>query len=299
MYVKSLMDRLHGLGEAMSLYGTRIALTLAVLIAGLLIVRWIDRIMRKALFRLMPARPIVTTICHAVYILMVMVVIAGAATEFGAQPINVLRFLSIVTLAAVGLIIFLRPFFPTMPFKVGNTIKAGDLLGVVEAITFLNTRLRTFDGKTFFLPNRKIVDEIVINYHLTPTRRVEINVDICYDQDLHKAKQLLESLMIKDPRVKDKPGPIVRFINLTGNAVELGGRCWTDNDKWWATRCDLIEKTKHRFDNAGIKFAFPQLQLHYRPNQDHFADASKSGRDATPIAGQETVKNVFTEEGAR
>jgi small conductance mechanosensitive channel len=284
MYVKSIMDRLQSLGEALTLYGTRIALTLAVLIAGLMIVRWIDKILRKALFRLMPARPFVTTICHAVYIIMVMVVIAGAATEFGAKPINVLRFLSIITLAAVGLVIFLRPFFPSMPFKVGNTIKAGDFLGIVENISFLNTRLRTFDGKIFFLPNRKIIDDIVINYHLTPTRRVEIDVDICYDQDLHKAKQVLESLMIEDPRVKDKPSPIVRFINLASNAVELGGRCWVDNDKWWATRCDLIEKTKHRFDNAEIKFAFPQMELHYHPNQDRLADPSSSGRTGVPVA---------------
>jgi small conductance mechanosensitive channel len=53
---------------------------------------------------------------------------------------------------------------PTLPFKVGNTIKAADLMGKVEAIRFLNTRLQTFDGKTFFVPNRKILDDIVINY---------------------------------------------------------------------------------------------------------------------------------------
>jgi small conductance mechanosensitive channel len=124
-----------------------------------------------------------------------MIVVAAAATEFGAKPINVLRFLSIIALVIIGLIIFLRPFFPSMPFKIGNTIKTAGLLGKVEGLTFLNTRLRTFDGKTFFVPNRKIINDIVINYHLTPTRRVEIDVGICYDQDLQKAKQVLEAVM--------------------------------------------------------------------------------------------------------
>jgi small conductance mechanosensitive channel len=277
------MERLQSLGDAMTIYGTRIALTLAVLIAGLLLVRWIDKILRRALFRIMPARPFVSTICHVAYILMVMIVIASAATEYGAAPLNVIRFLSIVALTALGLIIFLRPFFPTMPFKVGNTIKTGNLLGIVEAITFLNTRLRTFDGKIFFLPNRKIIDDVVINYHLTPTRRVEINVDICYDQDLHKAKQVLESLMIEDPRVKDKPSPIVRFINLASNAVELGGRCWVDNEQWWTTRCDLIERTKHRFDNEGIQFAFPQLVLHHHSDRSRDGDCDGDGRRSASV----------------
>lgn len=273
MYMQSVIARLQSLGDALSQHGTRVALSLAVLIAGLFLIRWIDKYLRKSLHRLIPAKGFVTTLCHAVYILMVMVVIAASATEFGARPINVLRFLSIVALATIGLIIFLRPFFPSMPFKVGNTIKAGELLGIVEGITFLNTRLRTFDGKTFFLPNRKIIDDILINYHLTPNRRVEINVGICYDQDLHKAKQVLEALMIEDARVKTKPSPMVRVLNLASNCVELGGRCWVENKDWWGTRCDMMEKTKHYFDREGIQFAFPQLELHYNPDRSLIADS--------------------------
>lgn len=280
MYVQSIMDRLQSLGEVMTQHGTRIALSLAVLIAGLILIRWIDNCLRNGLHRLMPGTPYVSTFCHTVYTIMVMIVIAVAATEFGAKPINVIRFLSIIALTAVGLIIFLRPFFPTMPFKVGNIIKAGDLLGIVEGITFLNTRLMTYDGKTIFVPNRKIVNDFVINYHLTPTRRVKIDVGICYDQDLQKAKQVLAALMIEDPRVKTTPNPVVRVLNLASSSVELGGRCWVENDDWWVTRCDLMEKTKHQFDREGIQFAFPQLELHYDPDPAraaNYRDASRTG----------------------
>ena len=283
MYVKSVMDRLQTLGEAMTQYGTRIALTLVVLLAGLIVVRWIDKMLRKVLFRLMPASPVVNTIGHIVYVLMVMAVIAGAATEYGATPLNVLRFLSIVGLTALGLIIFLRPFFPTMPFKVGNTIKTCDQLGVVEGITFINTRLRTFDGKTFFVPNRKIISDLVINYHFSSTRRIKIDVGICYDQDLHKAKQVFESVMIEDPRVKAKPAPVVYTLNLASSSVELGGRCWVDNEDYWVTRCDLIEKTKHRFDYEGIQFAFPQLELHNHSDRARCDDYGEDGRNGAPI----------------
>ena len=150
-----------------------------------------------------------------------------------------------------------------MPFKVGNTIKAADLMGKVEAITFLNTRLRTFDGKTFFVPNRKILDDIVINYHYTHTRRIKIDVGIRYEQDLLQAKRVLESVMIEDARVKAKPGPAVYVLELASSNVELGGRCWVNNEDYWGTRCDLLEKTKTRFDQEGIQFAYPQLELHF------------------------------------
>lgn len=270
--------RLQHFGDFLSQYGTHMALSLAVLIAGMLLVRGIH----KGLLHLMPANRYGQIFSNAVYIILVMIVITAAFTEFGAKPINVFRFLGIITLAVLGLLIFLRPFFPSMPFKVGNTVKAGDLLGIVEGITFLNTRLRTFDGKTFFLPNRKIINEVVINYHVTPNRRVEINVGIQYDQDLLKAKQVLEALMIEGARVETNPSPVVHVLNLADSRVELGGRCWVENEKWWKTRCELLEKTKLRFDREGIKFAFPQLELHYNPGNTPVAHPGVCTQDGTP-----------------
>jgi small conductance mechanosensitive channel len=256
-----ILSRLQGLGEVMTQYGTHMALSLGVLIIGLLVVRWIDRGLRRT----MPRKPAVTIFCNIVYIVLVMVVISAAAVECGAKPVNVFRFLSIVSLVAIGLMVFLRPFLPSMPFKVGNTIKASDLLGKVEAITFLNTRLRTFDGKTFFVPNRKILHDVVINYHFTETRRAKVDVDICYDQDLVRAKQVLEAVMIEDPRVKTKPGPVVYVLELADSCIKLGGRCWLANEDYWVARCDLLEKIKLRFDQEGIQFAFPQMELHFNP----------------------------------
>jgi small conductance mechanosensitive channel len=49
-----------------------------------------------------------------------------------------------------------------------------------------------------------------------------------------------------------------------------------DNTNFWVTRCDLLEKTKLRFDSEGIQFAFPQLDLHI--NQD----GSRAGGSGYP-----------------
>ena len=260
------MNRLERIGETLSQHGTEMVLALGILILGLLAARWIDKGLRILMNRLLPTSKNVTAICNVIYVIMVVMVVMVAAVEFGAKPINMLRLLTIVALIAVGLIIFLRPFIPAMPFKVGNTVRAADLLGKVEAMTFLNTRLRTFDGKTFFVPNRKILDDVVINYHLYGTRRIKINIKIRYDQDLLHAKRTLEAVMVEDPRVKTKPGPAVYVLNLASNCVEIGGRCWVDKKSFWVARCDLMEKTKLRFDREGIRFAFPQLDLHLDPD---------------------------------
>lgn len=266
------MPRLAQFAEVLAEHGTQMALALAILILGLLSARLIDKGLRKGLNQLKPEARFVSVFCNIVYIAMVAIVVTVAAVEFGAHPVNMLRLLTIILLVAIGLFTFFRPFFPSLPFKVGNTVKFGDLLGKVEAITFLNTRLKTFDGKTFFVPNRIILNDIVINYHFTQTRRLKIDVSIHFDQDLLKAKRVLESVMVEDARVKTKPSPVVYALNLASSCVELGGRCWVDNEAYWVTRCELIEKIKLRFDREGIQFAIPQLELHYTPSHAKTAD---------------------------
>jgi small conductance mechanosensitive channel len=251
----------------MTEHGTQMALALGILIIGLLAARWIHNQLRQLTRKWYPESKLMPLMCNLLYIIIVVIVIMGAAVEFGAKPVNLLRLLTIILLSVTGIVIFLRPLIPTLPFKVGNTVKAGNLLGKVEAISFLNTRLRTFDGKTFFVPNRQILNDIVINYHFTQTRRVKIDVNIRYDQDLLKAKRTLEAVMTADPRVNAKPGPMVYVMNLASSCVELGGRCWVSNKDFWVARCDLLEKTKLRFDQEGIRFAFPQLSVHMESDQ--------------------------------
>jgi small conductance mechanosensitive channel len=249
-------------------HGVEMISAVGVLIIGLLAAKWINRALRRSLSRLNANATVVSVICNVVYVLMLIAVILVSAVEAGLQVKPIIRLCILFSMIIVGVIVFFRPFLPSLPFKVGNTVKIGDLLGKIEATTFLNTRLRTFDGKTFFVPNRQILNDIVINYHFSKARRIKIDVGIRYDQDLMKAKQVLESIMIEELRVKAKPGPVVNVLNLTNNCVELGARCWVDNMKYWQTKCDLVEKIKLRFDHEGIVIAFPQMDVHHYNRSD-------------------------------
>lgn len=266
--MENQINKLENIRDIMMLHGIELITAVAVLIIGILVARWIYKVLRRSLSRLTANATVVSVACNTIFVLMLVAVILVSAVEAGLQVKPIIRLFILFSMIVVGVIVIFRPFMPSLPFQVGNTVKIGDLLGKIEATTVLNTRLRTFDGKTFFVPNRQILNDVVINYHFSKNRRIKINVGIRYDQDLMKAKQVLESIMIEDPRVKDKPGPVVYVLNLTNNCVELGGRCWVDNMKYWVTKCDLLEKTKYRFDNEGIVIAFPQLDVNYYNKSD-------------------------------
>jgi len=185
------------------------------------------------------------------------------AIHMGLEPRPVVRFLAILTLASIGILMVFRPLIPSLPFVVGNTVKAADLLGKVEAITVINTRMKTFDGTTVFVPNRKILDDVVINYHFTPTRKIKLAINILYDEDLIKAKQIIETIMVEDPRVHPTPRPVVYVMSIDKGYVELSGRAWTNNLDRFVVNRELLEKIKLRFDQEGIALALPQMQVHY------------------------------------
>ena len=278
------------LESTMSLYGREVLIAFAIVVFGLILIKWINQGLKRFFLKLPISPAKGATIRNIIIVIMTAALISFAAIQIGLDARPVARFLAILTLGAIGMVVVFRPLIPSLPFKVGNTVKIGDLLGKIEATTILNTRLRTFDGKTFFVPNRKILDDIVINYHFSDSRRIKINVGIRYDQDLMRAKQVLESIMIEDPRVKPKPGPVVYVLNLTDNCVELGGRCWVDNMKYWVTKCDLLEKTKFRFDNEGIVIAFPQLDVNYYNKSESSVYAGQSRLQGHGESSESTVE---------
>ena len=271
-------------------HGVEMITAVGVLIIGLLAAKLINRALRRGLSRLTANATVVSVICNVVYVLMLVAVVLVSAVEAGLQVKPIIRLGILFSMIIVGVIVFFRPFLPSLPFKVGHTVKVGDLLGKIEATTFLNTQLKTFDGKTFFVPNRQIINDIVINYQLTKTRRIKVDVGIKYNQDLMKAKQVLESIMIEDPRVEVKPGPVVYVLKLTNNCVELGGRCWVNNSKYWATKCDLVEKTKLRFDHEGIVIAFPQMDVHYYNTSDVPGCTDRNRPQDDKVAFESTTK---------
>jgi small conductance mechanosensitive channel len=263
MDMENLLARINQLEATMVSYGHTVIVALVIVIAGLILIKWVNRGFKNAFNKMDIAPNKGSMVRNILCVLMFAAMIIFVAIVIGLEALPVIRFLSILAFIAIGMIIAFRPLFPSLPFKVGNTIKAGDLVGKVETTTALNTRLRTFDGATIYVPNRKILGDTVINYQVTPSRRLDLKVNIHFDQDLMKSKEIIEDIMTADRRVHTTPRPIVHVMSLDKGCVELQGRCWTDNLKRFVLNCELLEKTKLRFDQEGIKMAVPQMRVHH------------------------------------
>lgn len=253
----NLFDRLNHASGVLGQHGADMVQALLVLVIGLIALHWLMRQFKTLLDKTFDNRSRAATVLGSVYVLLLTIVLTATMVQLGMDSGSMIRIVVIISLIAVAVIILFRPYIPTLPFKVGHTVKVGDLLGKIEATSLVHTRIRSFDGKTIFIPNEKILREPLINYQVTPTRRIKINIPIRDIQDILKSKQLLENIMVADPRVEKKPArPVVYTINLVEGCVMLGARCWVKNKSFWAAQCELLEKMLLKLDREGVALAF-------------------------------------------
>lgn len=266
MQEETMISKYERLKQLLGLYGQDLAVGMLLLVVGLIVLHGFIRRFKAFLDDRKGGQWPVGKITAIVYFILLEIIVNVSLVVMGLDAETIVRFVVIISLSVVALVILLRPYFPVLPFRVGNVVLLDGLFGKVMAINLYHTQLKTFDGKAVFIPNTRILKNVVVNYHHTPGRRIKINVRIPYDEDLPRAKQTLEAIMIADPRVLKAPRPQVWTLDVESGSVGLGARCWADNAKYWLTRCELTEKIKLRFDNAGIRMALPRHQVFLNPH---------------------------------
>ncbi|HMM66745.1 MAG TPA: mechanosensitive ion channel [Dokdonella sp.] len=148
------------------------------------------------------------------------------------------------------------------PFHVNDVVTINGVTGKVEMVSIFQTRLRGADNQVITLPNALITNDSIINLTPDTMRRVELVIGIGYGDDIDKARSIALEIMQADSRILAEPAPNVLVYELAESSVNLGIRCHVGNADYFATRCELTEQIKKRFDQAGVSIPFPQRDLH-------------------------------------
>ena len=147
------------------------------------------------------------------------------------------------------------------PFRTGDWVDAGGYSGSVEAISLMHTTLVLGDNRVAVIPNAKVGSDAIVNYNRRSTRRAQAQVGIGYGDDLMRALQALQDMLMADPRVLADPAPSVHVAALGESSVDLTLWAWAQRGDWWPLQRDLPRLIKQTLDQAGISMPFPQREL--------------------------------------
>ena len=161
------------------------------------------------------------------------------------------------------------------PFIIGDivNISAMGVTGTVEDITLRHTVIKTLESKRVIIPNNTMNGAVVENFdYMEKLVCLMMDVSITYESDMEKAMALLEEEAGKHPGYQDvrtpaqkaagDPRVVVRVQELGDSAVILRVWLWgADNAAAYRMKCDLNRAVKKRFDEEGVSFAYPHMEI--------------------------------------
>jgi len=148
------------------------------------------------------------------------------------------------------------------PFKVGDFIEVQGVSGNVKAIQIFHTILTTTDNKELYIPNGALSSGNITNYTKNDLRRVDFTISVEYGTDTEKVKQVTLDLIKEDERIMQEPAPFIAVKELANSSVDFVLRVWTKASDYWDVFFDTNERIYTEFNKQGIKFPFPQIQVH-------------------------------------
>ena len=250
-------------------YTARGLVALVILVIGIFLSKKVARLVKGAMEK-KDLDPTLTGFAHGLilYSLGILVAIA-AASQLG---INTTSFLTIVGAAGLAIGLALKDTLSNFaaaimlllfrPFRVGDFISAAGVTGTVQGITLFNTILHTPDNQKILVPNSKIMGDTITNITANPIRREDLVVGISYEDDIDKAKTILERILAEDPSVLKDPPPTIALAELADSSVNLVVRPWVKTEDYWPTRFRLTETIKKTLDQEGISIPYPQQDVH-------------------------------------
>lgn len=252
-------------------YAVNIVAAIAIIIVGMIIARMISNTVNK----LMRARHIDATVADFLSALVRYGIIAftliAALGRVGVQTASVIAVLgaaglaiglalqgSLSNLAAGVLLVTFRPF------RSGEYVDLGGVAGTVLQVQIFSTTLRSADGRIIVVPNGKIIAGNIINFSREPVRRNEFIIGVAYDSDIDLVTKLLTDIIQADDRILKDREMTVRLNELGASSINFVVRVWSNSSDLQNVYWDVLEKVKRSFDEHGISFPYPQMDVNFK-----------------------------------
>jgi small conductance mechanosensitive channel len=256
--------------DMVMVWGLRVVYAVAIFIVGRILAKIVAGFIVRLLSHKVTDEALLSFVRTVVFSILVVVVIIAALDQLGVDTTSLVAVVGAAGLAvglalkdsmqnvASGIMLIMM-----RPFKAGDYVEAAGTAGKVEMIGLFTSVLCTPDNREVTVPNSAITGGSIINFSARDTRRIDLVFGIHYDDDMQKARQLIQDVLDGEERVLKDPEPVVAVAELADNSVNFYVRPWVGTADYWPVRFDLVEKVKQVFDENGITIPYPQQDVHH------------------------------------
>ncbi|MHB8834217.1 MAG: mechanosensitive ion channel family protein [Candidatus Methylomirabilia bacterium] len=210
------------------------------------------------------------------------IVVIGLLICLGILGISVAPLLTALGVGGLAVALALQDtlsnLFAGIHIMMEKSVRVGDFVkletgqeGYVTDITWRTTRIRMLPNNMVVIPNSKLSQSVVVNYHL-PEKRMSllIPVSVSYEADPGRVELLLveeaKKAVGEVPGLLGDPEPLVRFIPGFGeSSLDFTLICQVGEfAEQYLAQHELRKRIFSRLKTEGIEIPFPQRTVHIR-----------------------------------
>jgi small conductance mechanosensitive channel len=258
-YIHSFGEYVDQFMKALINYSPKLISAFVILIVGLYAIRFINRLVKKIMLKRELDPTLSKFLADSLLWALRLLLFVSFISKLGIETSSFVAILGAAGLAvglslqgslsnfAGGMLIILFK-----PFRVGDTIEAQGVTGVVSEIQIFVTQLITANNQTIFVPNGNLSNGTITNYSVAGNRRADLLFSLSYETNIKIAKDIVMQVMEAHPKVLKTPVPTVSVRGLTDSSIQLAVRPWSLNADFGDMSSDILEQCKTAFDEAGI-----------------------------------------------
>lgn len=153
------------------------------------------------------------------------------------------------------------------PFKIGEFVRIGSIVGMVEDMGLRSTKIRALDRSLVTIPNKTVAGEIITNLARFNGRRVEQVIGLTYDTKADQMQGIVDEFrrLIQAEAEVDPNSVICYFRDYNNSSLDI----WIvfvvkdpDFHKHMALRQRLNLAFMRTVEARGLSFAFPTQTVH-------------------------------------
>lgn len=114
------------------------------------------------------------------------------------------------------------------PFNTGNIIEVDGFKGTVRGMDLRSTHIRNIEGKDIYIPNSRIVKNVVINYTKDGLLRQDFMIGLDLSTDVNHVREIIIAYLKEHPLVLEKPESNLIIKQLGEFTIDVQVLFWVD-----------------------------------------------------------------------
>ena len=241
---------------------------LLLLLVGIVVIRIVIAIVNRMLRKSKLEKAAHGLIRSVIRVVLYLLLGLTCASALGIDITGIVALASVVTLAlslalqdSLTNLIGGFTLLYTRPFASGHYVEIAGQSGTVEEIGMAYTKLITPDNKIISIPNASVVAAEIVNYTVTGTRRLDINITTGYDAPIEKVLAALREAADVPEKLEEK-GIFAEVMNYGDKGIEFSVRIWTTGDDYWSTMFNINRRINAIFQRENLHMTYPHLHVH-------------------------------------